>query len=50
MDRLKYLKRVHKEFLASQGIDQREYLFISEDAESYTFYHIHSGKEFCFRR
>lgn len=34
----KRLKRKHKKFLSSQGCDPKDFLIITEDHESYTFF------------
>ncbi len=37
-------------FLRLNQLDPREFMFISEDAESYTFFNIMNGKEVTLRR
>lgn len=46
----KKLKRRHKEFLASQGLNSKEYLFIKESAECYEFYSKKTGQPVPIRR
>lgn len=46
----KKLKRRHKEFLASQGMNSKEFLIIKDLAECYEFYHKPSQKTVCIRR
>lgn len=46
----KELKRIHKEFLASQGLKSKDYELVKEDAESFTFHNKRTGKKEIFRR
>lgn len=46
----KKLKRRHKEFLASQGMNSKEFLIIKDLAESYEFYHKPTKKIVDIRR
>ena len=48
--KLKDLKIRHIALLDDYGYDHREFLFIKEDAESYTFYHVPKDKEIVLRR
>lgn len=39
----KRLKRKHKIFLKQQGCDPKDFLIVTEDADSYTFYNKVTG-------
>jgi len=45
-----YLNVEQKEFLKSQNMDKRKYLFISKSPESYRFLERSTNKEFDIRR
>ncbi|MDS0525495.1 hypothetical protein NNC19_07375 [Clostridium sp. SHJSY1] len=46
----KKLRRRHKEFLSTQGIMHKDYLFISEDATNYKFFNRKTEKIVDIRR
>lgn len=46
----KRLKRRHKEFLAEQSMNSKEFLIIKDLAECYEFYHKPTGKVIDVRR
>lgn len=46
----KKLRRRHKEFLANQNLNHKEFLFLGESAECYKFYHKSKRKEVDIRR
>ncbi|WP_179122348.1 DUF6906 family protein [Caloramator quimbayensis] len=50
MKHLRRLTREQKIFLTKQGLRHKEYLLERKDADSYTFYHIPSGKLITMRR
>ena len=50
MSKLKQLKLRHIATLAYYNYNFKEFLLITEDAESYKFYHIPSGKPISIRR
>lgn len=47
---VKPLKIRHIAILDDYKHNPDEFLFLSEDAESYTFYHIRTGKKITLRR
>jgi len=46
----KKLKRRHKEFLASQGMNSKDFLIVKDLAECYKFYHKPTRKIVDLRR
>lgn len=43
-------KTRHIAALHEAKVNHKEFLFVKEDAESYTFYHIKTAKKFVLRR
>ena len=39
-----------RQFLKCIGVNPKDFLFVNEDCESYTFIHKKTGKQVCFRR
>ena len=39
-----------RQFLKCIGVNPKDFLFVNEDFESYTFIHKKTGKQVCFRR
>ena len=48
--KLKELRIRHIVFMEEYGLNFKEFLFIKEDAESYTFYHVPKSKKVILRR
>ena len=48
--KLKELRLRHMVFLEEYGLNFKEFLFIKEDTESYTFYHVPKSKKVILRR
>ena len=48
--KLKELKIRHVVFLEEYGLNFKDFLFIKEDAESYTFYYVPESKIVILRR
>ena len=46
----KKLRRRHKEFLAEQGLNHKDYLIVKDLAECYEFYYKPTGKIVDIRR
>ncbi|WP_431831716.1 DUF6906 family protein [Clostridium botulinum] len=44
------LKRKHKEFLAAQMINHKEFLLLDQAADYYKFFHKKTGKSIFIRR